>query len=116
MISALTCYTSWYEKTLTFVVDMCGGLLYPTTYKGCTIKGGIGIRYKRPNEIWDKYSKARVEGASQALLNGLLTDYFEAKYQNNPMMLEIALRQMRVEPFVHLTVTEVSELPYIGPD
>lgn len=115
MVSTLTCYTSWYEKTLTFVVDMCGGLLYPTTYKGCTIKGGDRYSLQTPNEIWDKYSNARIDGASQALLDGLLTDYFEAKYQNNPMMLEIALRQMRVEPFVHLTVTEVSELPEIAP-
>ena len=107
MISALKNYTSWYESTTMFIVDFCGKLLYPTTYKGCSFKAGDRYSVESPNSIWDKYSSARTTGASQAVLDGLLRDYFEAKYQNNPIQLEIALKQLSVEPWVHATIQQV---------
>jgi len=115
MINALKAYTMWYESTMTFYIDLTAGFMYPTTYKGCSFKGGDRYAVEPPNALWDKYAKSRVDGASQAVLDSQLRDYYEAKFQGNAVMLEIALKQMRVEPFVHLTVQEVSDLPDITP-
>jgi hypothetical protein len=113
MISALYNYTKWYESTLTFIVDLCGGLLYPVTYKGASIKGGDRYNLESPDRILEKLTLARNSGSSNTICDGLLIDYFEAKYQGNPIMLEVALKQMQVEPFVHLTVLQVSQSPDI---
>jgi hypothetical protein len=63
-----------------------------------------------PDEIWLKYSDARTKGASQAVLDDLLRDYYESKFYGNPLALQKAMKQMKVEPWVHLTLAQVETI------
>lgn len=106
-IQRLYGYSEWAESIEKFTIDLCGELIYKTTYKGCTVNYGDRYIMEGPDEIWNKYSDARKAGAAQAILDELLRDYYEAKYYGNPLGLQKAMKQMRVEPWVHLTLREV---------
>jgi len=64
-----------------------------------------------PDAIWEKYSQARKDGASQEVLNDLLTEYYEAKYTTDPVKLAVLLKLKDVEPFVHNTNEEIKDWP-----
>jgi len=105
-IQRLYMYSEWGESIEKFVIDMCGGVMFQGSYKGCSVNYGDRYVLEGPDEIWLKYSDARKAGAAQAILDELLRDYYEAKYYGNPMSLQKAMKQMRVEPWVHLTLRE----------
>lgn len=103
-------YSEWAESIEKFIIDMCGTLLYGSAYKGCSVNYGDRYIMEGPDEIWFKYSDARKNGAAQAVLDDLLRDYYESRYFGNPLQLQAALKQMRVEPWVHLTIDQVSKI------
>lgn len=103
-------YSTWAETIETFVIDLSGKLLYPATYKGSSVNYGDRYINEGPDVIWQKYSDARTKGGSQAALDSLLRDYYEAKYFGDPLGLERAMKQMHVEPWVHSTANQVQEL------
>lgn len=109
-IQRLYSYSEWAESIEKFTIDLCAGLMFGQTYKGCSVNYGDRYIMEGPDEIWLKYSTARKEGAAQAILDELLRDYYEAKYYGNPLGLQKAMKQMRVEPWVHQTLREVQGL------
>jgi hypothetical protein len=64
-----------------------------------------------PDTIFEKYSLARKEGSSQEVLNDLLSEYYEAKYSNDPVKLAILVKLKDVEPFIHNTSEEIKDWP-----
>lgn len=109
-------YSDWAESIETFVIDLCAGLMYGSSYKGVSVKYGDRYIMEGPDEIWLKYSDARTKGASQAVLDDLLRDYYESKFYGNPLALQEALKQMRVEPWVHLTILQVQAMDVMNID
>lgn len=109
-IQRLYGFSEWAETIEKFVIDMCATYMFPRTYSGCSVNYGDRYIMEGPDEIWLKYSTARKEGAAQAILDTLLQDYYESKYFGNPISLQVALRQMRVEPWVHSTFREVQAM------
>jgi len=116
MIDALCAYSRWAESIETFIIDMTAKLMFPNTYKGCSVHYGDRYTIEGPDVIWEKYKNARTAGASQSILDNLLVDYYEAKYQGAPINLQKALKQMKVEPFVHMTAAQVSVLSITNED
>lgn len=112
----LYAYSDWAESIETFVINMCAGVMYGTSYKGCSVKYGDRYIMEGPDEIWLKYSIARKEGAAQGVLDDLLRDYYESKFYGNPLALQVALKQMRVEPWVHLTMAQVEVVTAVNLD
>lgn len=106
----LPSYSQWAESIEKFVIDMCAGLMYGTSYQGCSVKYGDRYILEGPDALWNKYSDQRTKGASQAVLDNSLKDYYESKLQSNPIQLQIAIKQMKVEPWVHLSVSQVQAL------
>jgi hypothetical protein len=109
-IQKLYGYSDWAQSLETFIIDMCAGVMYGSSYKGCSVKYGDRYIMEGPDEIWLKYSDARKSGSSEAVLDDLLRDYYESKFLGNPLALQKAMKQMRVEPWVHLTVTQVETI------
>lgn len=103
-------FSEWAESIEKFVIDLCAGLMYATAYKGCSVNYGDRYVLEGPDEIWLKYSDARKGGSPQAVLDTLLRDYYESKYYGNPIGLQVALKQMKVEPWVHQTLRETQGL------
>ncbi len=63
-----------------------------------------------PDFILDKYNEAREKGANNTILDKLLDEYILSVYSNNPVLLEEMQKKRVVEPFVHLSISEINEI------
>jgi hypothetical protein len=95
------------EKRDKFITDLTVGLMIQIGYKGSTINYGRRYMMENPDAIWDRYSKARKSGAPMKVLNDLLVEYIESKYNGDPVSMSVQLKLINVEPFVHNTINEV---------
>lgn len=103
-------FREWGQGLETFVIDLCGRVMYDGAYKGVSNNWGSRYLVEPTDTIWNKYKLARSSGAPQATLDGLLRDYYESYYANSPLDLQKALKLMRVEPFTHMTVPQVQQM------
>lgn len=110
----LNAYADAAETTEKFIIDSIGAFLFPTGFGGCRVAYGRRFMVEGPDVIWRKYEQARKMGAPMGTLNDHLVEYYEAKFQSNPLELARYLKMMRVEPFIHLTVSEAFAV--VGPE
>lgn len=99
-------FSKWAEGIEKFITDMIGSFYYTTSYKGSSINYGRRYMLEGPDAVWKKYEEARGKGSPIAVLDDLLTEYYHSKYENNALELNKALKLMKVEPFIHLTINE----------
>jgi hypothetical protein len=99
------------EKRDKFIRDNVIRLQVVMNYAGASVNYGRRYMIEGPDVLWDKYSQARKDGASQEVLNDLLSEYYEAKYSTDPVKLAILLKLKDIEPFVHNTNEEIKEWP-----
>ena len=90
-----------------FIADAIGRFSFPATYKGSSINYGRRYLIESPDVIWDKYEKARREGAPTSVLDSLLEEYVQSRYQANSLELAVQLKKIKIEPFVHYTIEQV---------
>lgn len=103
-------FREWGQGVETFIIDLCGEVMYEGSYKGVSNNWGNRFIVEGPDVIYDKYSNARSKGAPQATLDGLLRDYYESYYANDNVNLQKSLKLMQVEPWTHLTIQQVQLL------
>lgn len=103
------------EKRHKFILDAVVRLQVTQSYPGSSVNYGRRYMIEGPDTIWEKYSKARKEGAAISVLDDLLLEYYETKYSSDPVKLAIMLKLMKVEPFVHYKIGEVQAFKP-GPD
>lgn len=109
-IQKLYSYSAWAESIEKFIIDLCAGLLYGSSYTGCTVKYGDRYIMEGPDEIWLKYSDARTKGASDSVLDDLMMDYLEAKFYGKPIALQVAIKKNKVQPWLHIEVAEIESI------
>lgn len=95
------------ERRHKFILDLVIQLNILPTYKGSSVNYGRRYMIEGPDEIWARYSEARVKGASVSVLDDMLRQYLEVEHAADPVALEIQEKMMLVEPFVHLTAEQV---------
>jgi hypothetical protein len=95
------------EKRHKFILDAVIRLQLSPTYAGASVNYGRRYMIEGPDEVWKKYSDARLSGAAMSVLDDLLIEYYETKYSSDPVKLAIQTKLMKVEPFVHLTADKV---------
>lgn len=93
-----------------FITDLSGQFYFNTTYTRADIVYGRRYLIETPDEIWKKYQEARTAGAPEATLNNLLEEFYQSKYQGDSTELQKYLRMMRVEPWVHLTISQAKSI------
>lgn len=103
-------FREWGQGIETFIIDLCGEVMYPGAYKGVSNNWGNRFIVESPDTIWEKYANARSKGAPQATLDGLLRDYYESYYANDNVNLQKSIKLMQVEPWTHLTIQQVQLL------
>lgn len=99
-------FSKWAESVESFITDMLGEFYYNSSYKGSSINYGRRYMLEGPDVIWLKYEQARGKGSPISVLDDLLIEYYHSKYDNNAIELNKALKLMRVEPFIHMTIGE----------
>lgn len=101
------------EKRHKFIIDH---IIELKVRKGYIASGGASINYGRRfmiegmDAIWERYSNARKNGAPWSVLDDLLNEYTETKYQGDHVSMAIELKLLSIEPFVHLTAQQVQTL------
>ena len=93
-----------------FITDCMGKLYYGSMYGGSAINYGRRFTIESPDTIWEKYENARSKGAPDAVLDDLMREYIQSKYENNSMELQRQLKAIDLEPFPHLTASQVQSL------
>jgi len=58
----------------------------------------------------DKYNKSRESGANSTVLDKLLDEWILSVYQNNPILLDQMQKKRLIEPYIHLSINQVSEI------
>jgi hypothetical protein len=100
----LKLFSRWKDSVQSFIADTCGWYKYRNQYDGCAVLGGDRYMIESPDATWDRYTKAVAAKAPMAILDSLLMEYIENKYNNNPLLYRKYLLLMQVEPFVHESV------------
>lgn len=72
----------------------------------------LGRRYivESYDAILERYEKSRLAGENSVVLDKLFSEYLGAKYRNNPIDLQINLVKSKVEPYLHLPVSQVQSI------
>jgi len=84
------------------------------TFVEASISYGTEFYLFPPDYILDLYSAARKEGLDDAILDMLLDQYYETKYRNNPDQLHRSKILTHLNPFRHLTKTQVQAMYTAG--
>jgi hypothetical protein len=112
----LKLYGSWKDSIQKFIADTCGWYLYRNSYDGSAILCGDRFMIESPDATWDRYTLAVASKAPMSILDSLLMEYIENKYNNNPLLYRKYMLLMQVEPFVHEDVNVIwidPQLPLI---
>lgn len=106
----LNMYTDIAEYVHSTLLDLLGKFYFPASYKGSTISYGRRFLIETPDQVWEKYIKAKNSGAPVSAKNQLLEQYYESEYQNNQLLQDYYLKLVKIEPFVHNTIDQISKL------
>jgi len=106
----LTALSEMAEKRHKFIMDHIIQIAIDSSYKGCSVNYGRRYMIEGPDVIWQRYSDARTKGAAISVLDDLLMEYIEAKYNGDAIGMNIQEKLLVVEPFVHFTVTQVQTM------
>lgn len=100
----------WAEQTENALCDFIGKCIFKDAFKKSARTYGRYYILETPDEIRVTYLDAKTKGAPQATLNEMLSKYYHSLYAENKIKLNIALKLMVVEPFVHYSVSEVQTM------
>jgi hypothetical protein len=107
------------EKRHKFILD---AIVDVKLKRGYSFGGGSSVNYGRryllegADALWNLYSEARTRGAAVSILDDLLLNYLETEYAGDPVSMAIQVKLMRLEPFVHLTPSQVDASQSINPE
>jgi len=112
VINKLNRFADWYELIETFI--------YNTSYKWFDLSAKddkvVHVRYGRRyiidsvDALVSKYLEAKEKGANITILDNLMNEIITAKYKNDPELLREELMKFELEPYPHLSITEVSNI------
>ncbi len=104
-------YSDAVEVVHKWVLVMFAKFIAENSVDSVVVNYGRRYLIETPDQIWEKYIKAKNDNAPETALNLLLIQYYESEFQHNEVMREYYLKLMLVEPYVHKTVEQVMNLP-----
>lgn len=96
-----------HNQLVSYVISWING--QPETEVVYHFSYGTRFIIESPDVILDKYVASRDKGANTTVLDKLLDEYILAKNQNSPTQLEIAQKKRQVEPYIHMSTSEVND-------
>jgi len=106
----LELYSKTIEKIHTALVNFIGQFYYPETFKGAIIQYGRRYLIETPDQIWDKYIKAKTDNAPVSTLDLLLSQFLESEFRENEQLFVYEIKKVKLEPFVHWDIKTVKDL------
>ena len=99
-----------FESAQQFIDETVCRLRYGNTFVSAKINLGTDFYVVSPTELRNKYKLAKESGASESELDALQNQIIETEYRHNPTQLQRMLILAELEPYRHLTRTEVINL------
>ena len=99
-----------FEEAQKFVDDTICRLRYGMMYKGSAINYGTEFYTLTAQEIRKRYKQAKEGGANESDLDNIQRQLIETEYRNDPITRARMLLLADIEPYRHLSVTEMSDL------
>lgn len=109
----LNLYADYAEFTEWQLCEWILNLLDPTKKKDesrTTINLGRRYAIESYDVLLQRYEDSKKAGENSVVLDKLFSEYLVSKYRNNPIDLQINLIKAQVEPYIHLTITEVNSI------
>ena len=103
-----------FEEAQKFVDDTVCRFRYGSAFISSSISWGTEFYVFTVTELYNRYEKAKANGASDAELDAIMNQIMEVEYKNNPLLLQRMQILKQLEPFAHRTVAEVVELSEKG--
>jgi hypothetical protein len=100
-------YSKSIEIIHTLLADLFGTYYFPETFIKSEIKYGDRYLIETPDQIWEKYLKAKEKNAPITQLNLLLYQFIESEYKDNNYILDYELKKIKMEPFIHWDIETV---------
>lgn len=102
-------YSKSIEQLHSILANFIGEYYYPLTFDKAFIQYGRRYLIETPDQIWDKYIKAKTEKAPVSTLDILLSQYLESEFRENETMFIVETKKAKLEPFVHWDIKTVRE-------
>lgn len=99
-----------FEDAQQFVDETVCRLRYGDMFISAKVNMGTDFYITSPSELRERYKTAKDNGASETELDALQNQIIETEYRNNPTQMQRMLILGELEPYRHLTHTEVMEL------
>ena len=99
-----------FEAAQQFVDETVCRLRYGSLFVSAKVNYGTEFYLSSATELRERYKVAKESGASEAELDALQNQILETEYRNNPTQLQRMLVLAELEPYRHLTRTEVLDL------
>ena len=99
-----------FEKAQRWVDATCCRARYGDVFLSASISYGDEFYLYSPDELREKYQRAKDAGMSEAELDAIHQQIIETEYRNNPQARQRMLLLADVEPFRHLSRDEVADL------
>jgi len=103
-------YSKSIEQAHTALANFIGEFYYPDTFDGALIQMGRRYLIETPDQIWEKYIKAKNDNAPTSTLDLLLLQFLESEFKENEHMFIYEKKKVILEPFVHWDIVTVQGL------
>ena len=80
---------------------------FPKTVKRVVYMYGDRYLIESPDQLLEKYNKAKNSGVPDVIKTQILTQYIESEYRRDDLMREYNLKLIELIPFVHMSISEV---------
>lgn len=103
-------YSRSIELVHTALANFLGQFYFPETFEKAFIQYGRRYLIETPDQIWEKYLKAKKDNAPTSTLDLLLSQYIESEFRDNEHMFVIEMKKIHLEPFIHWDIVTVQSL------
>ena len=110
----LTKYKNSVEFVHNELLNIIGKIQFPLTFGGASKRYGNRFILESSDAAIKKYIDARIQGIANEILDYLLEQYLMSEFQNNDSEYQEKHKLCEAEPFVHSTIKEVMDNPYIN--
>lgn len=100
-------YASALETVKGKIIDLVGKKTYPDFYEGCKCIQGRRFLVETPDQIWEKYEKARESGSSVVILDFLFKQFLYSEFHKDQEMIDQKLKEFSLEPFPHYDIMQL---------
>lgn len=97
----LEMYSRMIERSHSLLATMIGQFYFPLSFEKAYVKYGRRYLVETPDQLWEKYLKAKESNAPVVTLDMLLYQFFESEYRENEMLYMYEVKKAKLEPFVH---------------